>query len=163
VRETIFNVLGQLLDGERVLDLYAGTGALALEALSRGAATAVMVDDDPGAVQVCELNTAALDFGDRVRVLRMPAHRAVHQLANEREPFELIFADPPYAAKAGADILGWVGGLGLLAPEGTLLIEHDKRELIPEAGQGLTRVDLRSFGDTRVSLYRFSPVASCGE
>jgi 16S rRNA (guanine966-N2)-methyltransferase len=157
VRESLFNVLGQWMEGQSVLDLYAGTGALALEALSRGAVRAVMVDQDREAVALCRENAAALGFTAQVQVMAMPVARAVEQLAARGERFELVFADPPYAALAAAGVLELVSQRGLLAPEGTLVIEHDRREVAPERHGALARVDERKFGDTRLSLFRLVP------
>jgi 16S rRNA (guanine(966)-N(2))-methyltransferase RsmD len=156
VRESLFNVLGQWMDGLRVLDLYAGTGALALEALSRGAERAVMVDHDREASRLCRENAEALGFGERAEVLAVPVVRAAPLLAQRSQPFDLVFADPPYAARAVGDTLELVERHRLLAPGGTLVIEHDRREPAPERSAGLIRVDQRRFGDTRVSLYRFA-------
>lgn len=152
VRETLFNVLGQWLEGQAVLDLYAGTGALALEALSRGAARAVLVDQDREAVALCRGNARSLGFEPQVEVLAQPVERAVKLLAQRGERFDLIFADPPYAARQVESVLEQV--VGLLAAEGTLVVEHDRREPAPEEQGGLRRVDQRRFGDTLVSLYR---------
>lgn len=156
VRESLFNVLGQWMDGLRVLDLYAGTGALALEALSRGAALAVLVDQDREAAKLCRENAEALRLSDRAEVLAMPVARAAALLERRAAPFELIFADPPYATRAAADVLDLVAHHRLLTPDGTLVVEHDRREGAPDLHQGLARVDQRRFGDTRVSLYRFA-------
>jgi 16S rRNA (guanine(966)-N(2))-methyltransferase RsmD len=152
VRESIFNILGQRLDGERVLDLFAGTGALALEALSRGAGEAVLVDSDREAVALCRENARALGFEPRCRVLAMPVRRALEQLAKEGARFDLIFADPPYAAEVEARTLE--GAAGLLAPGGTVVLEHEKHQAVPEAAGPLQRVDQRAFGATRVSFFR---------
>lgn len=156
VRESIFNVLGQWMDGQSVLDLYAGTGAMALEALSRGAARAVLVDQEREAVGLCRANAAALGFAQQVMILAMPMARAVERLSAQGERFDLVFADPPYAARATGEVLAQVGQRGLLAPEGVLCLEHDRREAVPEQGEGLVRVDQRTFGDSRVSLFRFA-------
>lgn len=154
VRETLFNVLGQWLEGQSVLDLYAGTGALALEALSRGAGRAVLVDSDREAQALCRENTDALGFSAQVELLSQPVARAVDALAKRGEHFELIFADPPYAAKVVETVLDQVGQGKLLVAGGLLIIEHDKREAAPEAHAGFSRVDQRRFGDTLVSFYR---------
>ncbi|WP_224366634.1 16S rRNA (guanine(966)-N(2))-methyltransferase RsmD [Hyalangium versicolor] len=154
VRETLFNVLGQWLEGQTVLDLYAGTGALALEALSRGAGRAVLVDSDREALGLCRQNTEALGFTSQVEVLGQPVARAVEALGKRGERFELIFADPPYAARVVEEVLEQVGRAGLLAPGGLLVIEHDKREPAPESHEGFARDDQRRFGDTLVSFYR---------
>ena len=154
VRETLFNILGQWLEGEAVLDLYAGTGALGLEALSRGAGRAVLVDQDREALALCRQNTDHLGFTDKVEIIAMPVARAVETLGKKGAKFELIFADPPYAARVVEGVLDGVARHGLLAPEGTVVIEHDKREPAPESHAGFERVDQRRFGDTLVSLFR---------
>ena len=154
VREAIFNILGQWMDGWSVLDLFAGTGALALEALSRGAHRAVMVDEDPEAILLCRKNAAALGFDDRVQVLAMPVARALERLQGAGERFELVFADPPYRVGAGQELVEAVASARLLSAGGILCLEHDKREASPESGEGLVRTDQRRFGDTVVSIYR---------
>ncbi|HVE82122.1 MAG TPA: 16S rRNA (guanine(966)-N(2))-methyltransferase RsmD [Myxococcales bacterium] len=159
VRESVFNILGQWLDGQRVLDLYAGTGALGLEAISRGAAEAVLVDSGKEAVALCRENARALGFEGKVRVVAAPVERAVEQLERAGERFDLVFADPPYALEAGARAVERAEAL--LAPGGACVVEHDKREALPEAVGRLRRVDQRSFGDTRVAFFRFlDPVES---
>lgn len=155
VRETIFNVLGQqFVDGERVLDLYAGTGALGLEAISRGAVSAVLVEADRKVAELCTRNAQSLGFADQVEVVQRPVERVVGWLASQQKSFELIFADAPYALAAGAHVIGWAESHRLLTPQGTLVIEHDKRETLPETQGSMQRVDERAFGDTRVSWYR---------
>jgi 16S rRNA (guanine966-N2)-methyltransferase len=152
VRESLFNVLGQTLAGGEVLDLYAGTGALGLEALSRGAERAVLVDAAAEASELCRKNAKALGFEAEVSVLRLRAERAVERLAREGRRFVLAFADPPYAARAGSWVVGAVAPL--LAEGGVLVVEHDRREVLPEASGALFRVDERRFGDTVLSFYR---------
>ncbi len=154
VRESLFNVLGQRFDGGDVLDLFAGSGALALEALSRGAARAVMVDSDRAAVRLCEANAASLGFADRVRILAAPVNRAVKQLQREGAAFELVFADPPYAARAVADTLAQVEAARLCKPGGLLCVEHEKREFAPESVGSLQKGKERRFGETVISIYR---------
>jgi 16S rRNA (guanine966-N2)-methyltransferase len=156
VRETLFNVLGQWLEGQAVLDLYAGTGALALEALSRGAGRAVLVDSDREAQELCRQNAAGLGFSAQVELLSQTVARAAEALGKRGERFELIFADPPYAAKVVEQVLEHVGRAKLLAEGGMLVVEHDKREPAPESHEGLARVDQRRFGDTLVSFYRIA-------
>ena len=118
VRESLFNVLGQSCDGLAVLDLYSGTGALALEALSRGAKRAVLVDSGREAQQLGAQNAQALGFGDQIELLPISAEKAIAGLHGRGVRFELIFADPPYAQGAVADLLGWLTAHPLLAPGG---------------------------------------------
>jgi len=154
VRETLFNVLGQWMDGLAVLDLYAGTGALGLEALSRGAARLVMVDRDREAQGLCRENAAALGFTDKARLLARPVDEALGQLAADGERFEVIFADPPYAARAAAELLEQLGRHPVCAAGGLVVVEHDRREDAPDSGAGFVREDARRFGDTVVTFYR---------
>jgi len=156
VRETVFNVLGQSLEGCEVLDLFAGTGALALESLSRGAARAVMVDVRRDALRLCRANAEALGFSDRVEILGMSVERAGKRLGRDQQRFDLAFADPPYAAKAVPAVLGWLGELELVKPGGVACVEHDKREEVPHAVGRLAKFDQRKFGDTLVTFYRTS-------
>jgi len=155
VRETLFNVLGPWLEGA-VLDLYAGTGALALEALSRGASRAVLVDSGREAQQLIARNAADLGFASQVELLAMPVDRALAQLQGRGLAFEWVFADPPYALRAGAGLLERLAGSSVLAPGATLMIESDKREPEP-VHPAFEAYDVRAFGDTVVRLFHRSP------
>jgi len=152
VRETLFNVLGQWVEG-RVLDLYAGTGALGLEALSRGAERAVLVDAGREAQRLIAKNIEGLGFTGRAELLCMPADRGLDLLERRRDSFGLVFADPPYGLRAAAWLLERLAESPLLAPGATVLIETDKREEAPQSA-ALPEIDERRFGDTRVRLYR---------
>ena len=149
VREAVFNVLGQFFDGGAVLDLYAGTGALALEALSRGFERAVCVDSDRRVADLIARNAAACGFAERVEVLRAPVESAIRRL--EAGSFALAFVDPPYA-------LGPETALSLLdrvlAPAGQVVAEHDSRRPPAERYGALALVDRRRFGSTGISIYR---------
>jgi len=154
VRESIFNILGQTCDGLLVLDLFAGTGALALEAVSRGASRAVLVDNGREALQLCRENALDLGMADRVEIVSaLVDARTLARLA-VKGPFHLVFADPPYAAQTPEQVVDLVGTAKLLAQGGWLVLEHDKRALAPTLRAGLFRDDQRRFGDTLVSLYR---------
>ncbi len=145
VRESLFNILGPL-DGARVLDLFAGTGALALEALSRGAASAVLVDKAAEPVRCIAENARALGVEDRARVVRADALAALSRLPG---PFDLIFLDPPYAL----DVAPVLGALPPLLGDGArVIVEHDRRTP-PPGTVPLSLVDRRRYGDTEVSFY----------
>ncbi len=156
VRGAIFNILGQWLEDLNVLDLYAGTGALAFESLSRGAAHAVLVDVSAEGLALCRQNAAAFKVQDRVEILPIPALRACEKLGRQKRVFELIFADPPYEKAPVPELLAAVLENGLLGPRGVLVIEHSSEEPSPEKAGALTRYDLREFGDTAVSFYSLS-------
>ena len=158
VRESLFNLLGQFFEGGEVLDLYAGTGALAFEALSRGMTHAVLVDQGAEAARLVAENARALGLEGSIALLRMPVARALPRLAGEGRRFSLVFADPPYAEGAVAEVVRGVGEGQLLADGGTLVVEHGRREVVPDTLAGLDRVDSRQFGDTVVSLFRSATV-----
>jgi len=152
VRESIFNILGQYFDGGRVLDLYAGSGAMGLETISRGAAQAVLVEEDRTAAALCAKNAAALGWGERVEVIRGDVLQTLRGLAARQERFDLIFADPPYQTGPGR-ALELLGTLEILAPGGRVVAEHHFRSPPDESYPGLLRTDLRKFGEPAVSFY----------
>lgn len=153
VRESIFNVLGQWCEGEVVLDLFSGTGALALEALSRGAERAVLVDASREGFELSKKNAAALGFEDKVTVLPQPADRAIAALGARGEKFTLVFMDPPYAQRAIEALLEALAAAGVLAPGARVVAEHGKKEPVAETVAGLSRGFSRTFGDTQVSIF----------
>lgn len=154
VREAIFNVLGPLVVEARVLDLFAGTGALSLEALSRGARDAVLVEDQGAALEVLRRNLASLGLENQVRVLPIPVQKALKRLACQGEQFTLIFLDPPYERGLALKTLTALQGFGLLLPEARIIAEHSQRESLPEQVGQLTLRQCRRYGDTQVAFYQ---------
>jgi 16S rRNA (guanine(966)-N(2))-methyltransferase RsmD len=153
VRESIFNVLGQWCEGEVVLDLFSGTGALGLEALSRGATRAVLVDASREGSELSRKNAETLGFGAQVQVLAQPADRAIATLGKSGEKFTLVFMDPPYAQRAIEDLLEALAAAGVLAEGARIVAEHGKKEDVAEQVGTLTRNFHRVFGDTQVSIF----------
>jgi 16S rRNA (guanine(966)-N(2))-methyltransferase RsmD len=151
VRQSLFDALGQRMDGLAVLDLYAGTGALSLEALSRGAASAVLIESDARACGVIFHNLAALRYEDRARVLRAELPSALERLRGEK--FDLVFSDPPYALRAAGSTLEALATGELLAKDGRVVLEMDRREPVPAPPSGLELADERRYGDTRVAIF----------
>ena len=162
VRETLFNVLGQWLEGERVLDLYAGAGGLGLEAISRGAGHCTFVEQDRVTMAALAENARSVGVSGQCTTLLRSVDRALKQLAASGAVFELIFADPPYALHQLAGLLEQLDRDGLVAPGGRVVVEHEKRELLPEAVGRLRRCDERRFGDTVLSIYAHEAIASDG-
>ena len=151
VRENLFNILQMKIRNARVLDLFAGSGALSLEALSRGAASAVLVDSDRAASRIQRKNVEALDMADRAEVRLCDWHRAVSDLSRDGRKFELIFLDPPYRMTDMREVFTAVSGL--LAEEGLIILEHEaKAEII--TGNLLEETDRRKWGYCGVSFYR---------
>jgi 16S rRNA (guanine(966)-N(2))-methyltransferase RsmD len=151
VRESVFEILasrGAALG--RVLDLYSGTGAMGIEALSRGAEHCDFVEADTRACAVIRDNLARTRFLDRATVYPLPASRA---LARLNGPYDLVVADPPYEYDRAEKELAQALERGLLAPGGTLVVEHSKRgawpALLADRPQSLNR----RYGDTAVTFY----------
>jgi len=153
VREAVFNILGLAVDGVRALDLFAGTGALGIEALSRGAAEAVFVEDHPEALKVLRRNLEALDLLGRTTVWPLPVAMALKKVAGRGERFGLAFLDPPYGGGAAAAALSALASLNLLLPGARVVVEHSRRESLPEACGPLERLEVRRYGDTQVAFY----------
>jgi 16S rRNA (guanine(966)-N(2))-methyltransferase RsmD len=150
VRGAVMNVLGQFFDGGDVLDLYAGTGALAIEALSRGCARAVCVERERLAAEVLTRNAAACGLGDRVEVVRGELPAALGRLRTPSGRFTLAFVDPPYAEGPEAVLEALSPHL---APGGRVVAEHDARRPPAERYGALGLLDRREYGDTGISIY----------
>ncbi len=151
VRESIFNLLahrpeGDVVQGARVLDLFAGTGALGLEALSRGAASAVFIENGKAAALV-EANIARIAAGGATRLIRRDATR----LGPWAEaPFDLVFLDPPYGQGLGEKAVASALAGGWIAHGGLVLWEEN----MPVTAPGLTLLDTRRYGEAMISLFR---------
>lgn len=153
VREAIFNILGPLEGSDRVLDLFAGSGALGIEALSRGAARAMFIDSRKAALAAIHANLRDLGIEDRADVI---AGDAVALAARPTDvPWRLVFADPPYRSDLAARAVLAIPA-ACLAPDAVIVIEHDRRNAPPEALGSLLRTDHRRYGDTLVSFYTAS-------
>ena len=144
VREALFNILSSKVWDADVLDLYAGSGALSLEALSRGAKSAVLVDKDRKALNAIRKNIEALGYAGKTRVLPVPDTAALAQLSRENAKFDLIFLDPPYIMNT-ADVCGILLREGLLAKDGMIVIEH-RKDTPPVPPPGFEITDTRHYG-----------------
>lgn len=153
-RESLFNIIAGNCPDAKVLDLYGGSGALALESISRGAASAVVCDCSREAAKAIRQNIESLKVGDEVRFLFMQDLQAVQLLGREKAQFDLVFLDPPYrlstdpACKAMADA-------GILEEDALVVIEHDLR-VTPSPDARYELIDKRQYRDTVISFYHFS-------
>lgn len=122
-KEAVFSVLQFSISGKRVLDLYAGSGQMVLEALSRGAASAVAVDSSPEAVRIIKKNAEGSGLSDRLSVVRADAPDWIMSASSRKETFDIVFIDPPYAAGLIPDTLAALVKAGLLADGATVVCE----------------------------------------
>jgi 16S rRNA (guanine(966)-N(2))-methyltransferase RsmD len=149
VREATFARLGAL-GGARVLDLYAGTGALGIEALSRGAVSVVFVERASASLDALRRNLATLCLGESVRIVARDVAAAVADLGRARERFDLVLLDPPYETGEDERTLRAVVAARILAPGALLVVERSRRHALPPIS-GLALQDERRYGDTIVS------------
>lgn len=159
LRETLFNVLGPEVAGSRFLDLFAGTGAIGIEALSRGAAEAVFVENHAPAAALIRRNLKSLDIRNGARVLAVDALRGMAMLAARGKPeisgFNYIFLDPPYAAaNEYARVLESLGCRNLLAPGGVVIAEHRRSFDLPKEAGAFYCYRVLQQGDAALSFYR---------
>jgi 16S rRNA (guanine966-N2)-methyltransferase len=149
LRETLFNIVTARVTGARVLDVFAGTGAIGLESLSRGAAAAVFIESDRRASALIATNAELCGAQDRCIIIRDTAQRALqHKVAGE--PFDLIVLDPPYDFEPVALVLS--AAATHLAPGGAIVLEHARRRAVPDAA-GLRAVRTVPSGDSALTFF----------
>jgi len=158
VKEALFSMIGPFFDGDRVLDLFAGTGGLGIEALSRGAGGAVFVDASARSVDVVRRNLEAVGMSGRAEVYRNDAARAIKALGRKGVPFDLIFLDPPYALEAADRLLEELAERGLVAEGAIAVLEHASSRSYPERFHRYERFRRAAYGEAALSLYRYGNV-----
>ena len=163
VRQALYNILGSFVEGARVIDGFAGSGSLGLEALSRGAAFVAFIESDTDAVLCLRDNLDRLKADvprDAWRIVHLDAERGLRQLAKLEPPFDLILLDPPYRTEEGKKALNTVVECAMLAPAGMLVIEHDRETLPPSVIGPVRQWKQHRYGDTVLSFYRRGDGAS---
>lgn len=151
VRENVFNILQMKVRGAQVLDLFSGSGAMAFEAVSRGAEHAVLVDKDKSAHAVEQRNAEKLRMVAQTTLLHCDWQLAVKQLASQQRSFDLVFLDPPYAMHDMVPVLDAIRPL--LAPGAVILLEHEAKTF-PATPDGYALYDSRKYGVAGVSFFR---------
>jgi 16S rRNA (guanine(966)-N(2))-methyltransferase RsmD len=152
VREALFSIWQKELAGSRFLDLFAGSGAVGLEALGRGAAAVVLVEGDPRVHRTVEENAKTLGASPALRAYRMRLPAGLAVLRGRELPFDLVFADPPYGFDRLAALLE--GAADLLAGGGSLCLEHSARDPLPTPPDVLEAEGTRTYGESCLSFYR---------
>lgn len=153
VRQTLFDILAPRVPGCRFLDAFAGSGGVGLEALSRGAARVVLVDQSAAAVEAARENARALaGAGGEVQVFRQQAQTALAALADAGREFDVVYLDPPYASELYEPLLALVGER-LLGADGVVVAEHFHKRALPERIGALVRTRVKRVGDHCLSFY----------
>ena len=154
VREAIFSIVADRIEDAAVVDLFAGTGAFGLEAISRGASHAVFVDSDRKGIEIIRKNIAACGENERSTVLLADIAGGLRRLSLSGGEFDLVFMDPPYNREAVRPALEGLAASGILAKGAVVAIEHDKNEIIPEDIAGIELTDRRKYGKTLVTFMK---------
>lgn len=163
LRETLFNVLGPAVAGSRFLDVFAGTGAVGIEALSRDAAEAIFIENHSPAAKLIRQNLDSLKIGSGYTILAADALSALEKLAARHTPstppIDFVFVDPPYANHADYDrILAFLSSnsANFLAPDALVIFEHHHKFHLPESSGRLARTRLLKQGDAALSFFRYA-------
>jgi len=159
-RKAIFDVMGQDLTGMSMLDLFAGSGSVGLEAISHGAAKVVFVEKDPKCAEVIVENFKLLPIENDdpedlpFEIIQTDAFAAIKLLARQEKKFDIIFIDPPYARGLPKKALKTLQAYDILQPNCTVVIQHEKREILPERHGRIVLYRQRKYGSTYLTIYQ---------
>jgi 16S rRNA (guanine966-N2)-methyltransferase len=160
LRETLFDILGDTVRDAVFLDLFAGTGAIGIEAISRGARRAVFVEKHVPAVHLIRDNLKSLDITKQAEIVLMDATHALGKLESQHTRADFIFLDPPYAQiREYEEVLGFIGSAGVLSATGMVIAEHAKKLELPMFAEALERTRVVVQGDSALSFYRVAKAA----
>lgn len=154
VREALFDIIRNMIEGASFVDLYAGTGTVGLEALSRGAGKAVFVESDELRVRTIKKNIYEFGFREKAIVVKGRAYEFLKHASAEKESFDIFFIDPPYHSEEIEEVLSVIGGEGLLSEDGIVIVEHFFKKKMPEKAGTLKIERSYRYGDTMLTLYR---------
>ena len=154
VKEAVFNIMRNRITGSRALDLFAGTGSLGLELLSRGGVKVVFVEKNPYVFSVLKTNCNDIALPDQHRVILMDSFDAIKLLSKEGQTFDIIFLDPPYKLELQLKALTAISDGNLLVHGGIVVAEHNQRDFQPDIVGELVKIYERRFGNTGVTLYK---------
>lgn len=153
IKESLFNMIGPYFDGGTCLDLFAGSGGLAIEAVSRGMDRAVLIDKAPAAIKVIRENIAVTKEEDKFTVIRGDAAKVIRNLKNEQQVFDLVFLDPPYAKQQIVSQIEELLDNGMLSSEALIVCEVDKKVDLPDTIKNAHVYKSAEYGITKIMIY----------
>jgi len=157
VREALFNIIKDKVSGASVLDLFAGSGALGIEAFSRGAARVTFVDKNKRCTDIIKKNVSNLDGNtDNIKIFHSEAAKAIKKLNDSKMRFDLVFLDPPYYEDSLKKCLIYIDNYDILSRSALIICEHFKKDTVPAESGKITRIREYRYGDTVLSIYRRS-------
>lgn len=156
VKESLFNMIGPYFDGGQCLDLFAGSGGLSIEAVSRGMDGAVLIDKAPAAIKILQENIAVTKEAEKFTVIRSDATRALATLKSKKMRFDVVFLDPPYAEQQIPTQIAQLLKLDLLSSNALIVCEIDKKVTLPEQIQQAKVYKTAQYGLTNIVIYELS-------
>jgi 16S rRNA (guanine(966)-N(2))-methyltransferase RsmD len=160
IKESLFNILPRDFSGMKILELFAGTGNVSIEALSRGAESALLIDASERSARIIRENLRRLDLTDRAQMWVMPVRRALNAVGRQGQKFDVIFLDPPYDQKLVGRSLELIASIDPVYPTGVVVAEHSVRETLKTSYGFLSLNDQRRYGDTLLSFFRHAAANS---
>jgi len=161
LRETLFDVLGSTVEGSLFIDAYAGSGAVGLEALSRGARHVSFIEENAAAGRIIQANLASLDALDHADIIRASVRKGLRLLQERGVQADFCFLDPPYAARRDyAQSLLWLSESRIIAPDGLIILQHSRKEALEEQTGRCLRVRLLAQGSNALSFYKIRATMS---
>lgn len=154
VKESLFNIIGPRVVDASFLDLFAGSGSVGIEALSRGARVCVFVELQSAHLRIVAENLKTTGLQDRAELIRRDARAALADLGNRGRRFDLVFVDPPYGQNLVPEVLTLIDARGVLAEGGWVICEHHAKDPVPAVAGGLYKFREVVFGETVLSIYR---------
>lgn len=154
VREALFDILRGRIEGATFVDLYAGTGTVGLESLSRGAAKAVFIDPDPVLTEAIERDARDFAFSERARIIRGTAEEFLERASSAHERYDIFFIDPPYHSQEIERVLPIIGRSDIMPGDGIIVVEHYFKKKLPDRVGFLRMQRIYRYGDTMLTLYR---------
>lgn len=154
VKEALFSILTPYLNGGLVLDLFAGTGGLGIEALSRGMSRAIFVDHNKNSIKTVVQNVNHCDFTDRAEIYRNDAERALKVLRNRELRFDLIFLDPPYKQESYVKLIDYLAENRMVNEQGLIVAEHDAKLELQDSISTLVKIKQVIYGTIGVTIYQ---------
>jgi 16S rRNA (guanine(966)-N(2))-methyltransferase RsmD len=160
LRETLFNILGPSVEDSLFVDLYAGTGAIGIEAISRGARETILVEAHPTAARLIRKNLEALGIRDGAELVEADALKALEKIAARRLVADFIFLDPPYkTTEEHLRVLDYLDASHIVAPYGLVIVEHHHKLELPRRFARLERTRVHEQGDATLTFYRLAAAA----
>ncbi len=154
VKGALFNIIAPVVEGSRVLDIFAGTGSLGIEALSRGAHSAVFLDRSAQCCDVIKENLAHTKLSDKAEVYNVDYASGIERMRREGYEFDIIIMDPPYNKKFIQEALKLLTKNDIILDDGIIIAEHSVLDDLPEAFEGYKTIDSRKYGDTMITIYK---------